>query len=257
MESVDSLHQSMTNESLCAACIGNMMRTVQILAARVPAPVFVDMHGHTHIRYKEKTIQQAVVLKLARLVSNLNAAQLLLNNGYVQEQGALQRMIDEGDEDITFLTLAIMSNDVTELHMQYLAAFWQEEFDQPTALESTQKRPSIPRKKINAWIARHPFSGIDESTGVALTNTIHKTYSGYVHGAAPHIMDLYGGTPPRFHMKGMLGTPRHEEHADDLLNYYYRAIAAFGLAAKAFGDEALFAKIYAYSRDFASRTGTD
>jgi hypothetical protein len=101
------------------------------------------------------------------LVSNLSAAQLLLRNGYAQEQGALQRMIEEGDEDITFLTLAIMSNDITDLHKRYLAAFWEEEFDQPTAIKSAQRRPSIPRKNINAWIARHPLSGIDESTGVA------------------------------------------------------------------------------------------
>jgi hypothetical protein len=234
-----------------------MVRTVHLLAARVPAPVLVKRHGNPFLRYKEQTIHQAVVLKLARLVSNLNAAQLLLDNGYVHEQAALQRMIDEGDEDTTFLTLAIMSNDITDLHKQYLAAFWQEEFDGPTAMESTQKRPSIPRNKINAWIARHPLSGIDESTGIAVTRTIHKTYSGYIHGAAPHIMDLYGGVPPRFHMEGMLGTPRHEDHADDLLNYYYRAIASFGFAAKAFGDEALFVKIHRFARHFSEQAGLD
>jgi hypothetical protein len=117
---------------------------VNTLAARVPGPVLVKLHGNPFVRYKEQRIHQAVVLKLARLVSNLNAAQLLLDSGYVQEQGALQRMLDEGAEDITFLTLAIISNDITDLHKQYLAAFWEEEFVQPTAMKSTQKRPSIP-----------------------------------------------------------------------------------------------------------------
>jgi hypothetical protein len=227
---------------------------VHALASRVPAPVLIDLDGKPYVRYTEKTIHQAVVLKLARLVSNLSAAQLLLDNGYVQEQGALQRMIDEGDDDITFLTLAIMTNDIVDLHERYLAAFWEEEFDLPTAIDSTQKRPSIPRKHINAWIARHPLSGIDESTGVALMTTIHKTYSGYVHGASPHIMDLYGGNPPRFHMKGMLGTPRHEDHTEDLLNYYHRGIISFAFAAKAFGDEALFATINEFSLHFAEQT---
>lgn len=245
----------MAHESLCAECIKNMERTVHALASRVPAPVLIDLHGNPFVRYTEQTIHQAVVLKLARLVSNLSAAQLLLDNGYVQEQGALQRMIDEGDEDLVFLTLAIMTNDTTDLHKRYLAAFWEEEFDQPTAINSTQKRPSIPRKNINAWIARHPLSGIDESTGVALTTTIHKTYSGYIHGASPHIMDLYGGSPPRFHMKGMLGTPRHDDHTEDLLNYYHRAIISFAFAAKAFGDEALFATINEFSLHFAEQTG--
>jgi hypothetical protein len=245
----------MPHESLCADCIENMVRTVGTLASRVPAPVLVELHGRPLFRYKEQTIHQAVILKLARLVSNLGAAQLLLDNGFVQEQGALQRMIDEGDEDIEFLTLAIISNDITDLHERYLSAFWEEEFDKPTAIESTQKRPSIRRSSVNAWIARHPLSGTDESRGVDLTTTIHKTYSGYIHGASPHIMDMYGGNPPRFHMKGMLGTPRHEDHTDDLLNYYHRAIATFALAAKAFGDEAMFKTIYEFSLHFSQQTG--
>jgi hypothetical protein len=85
--------------------------------------------------------------------------------------------------------------------------------------------------------------------------TIHETYSGYIHGASPHIMELYGGIPPRFHMKGMLGTPRHEDHTDDLLDYYHRAIISFAFAAKAFGDEALFATIHEFSRHFTKQTG--
>lgn len=244
----------MSHENLCAECIANMERTVHTLASRVPQPVLTIFHGRPYIRYMEQTIHQAIVLKLARLVSNLNAAQLLLDNGYVQEQGALQRMIDEGDEDIMFLALAILSDDITDLHQRYLAAFWQEEFDQPTAMASTQKRPSIPRKNINAWLARHPLSGTDESTGVAATTTLHKTYSGYIHGAAPHIMDLYGGNPPRFHMRGMLGTPRHEDHTDDLLNYYYRAIVSFAFSAKAFGDDAQFTKIREFAIHFSEET---
>lgn len=189
------------------------------------------------------------------MVSNLNAAQLLLDRGFVQEQAALQRMLDEGDEDITFLSLAIICDDLSDLHKRYLSAFWEEEFDNPSPLNSTQKRSNISRKNINAWIARNELSGVDESTAVTLTTTIHKTYSGYIHGASPHIMDLYGGNPARFHMDGMLGTPRHTEHNDDLLNYYYRGIAAFAFAAKAFGDEKLFDSIREYAIEFSQQTG--
>lgn len=245
----------MTYESLCSRCIDHMERTVNALAARVPAPVIVERHGNPYARYQEQTIYQAIILKLTRLVSNLSAAQLLLNHGYVQEQAALQRMLDEGDEDIMFLTMAVISNDITELHARFLAAFWEEEFDQPTAMKSTQKRPFIPRKNITSWIARHPLSGIDESTGVTITSTVYKTYSGYIHGAAPHIMDMYGGSPARFHMRGMLGTTRQKDHADDLLNYYHRVIVSFAFAAKAFGDEEMFFAIRQFSNHFGEQTG--
>ena len=40
-------------------------------------------------------------------------------------------------------------------------------------------------------------------------------YSGYVHAASPHIMEMYGGNPARFHVRGMHGTPRQDEHRDD------------------------------------------
>jgi len=58
-----------------------------------------------------------------------------------------------------------------------------------------------------------------------------------VHGAAPQIMDLYGGTPPHFSINGMLGTTRIEEHTDDLWNYMYRTLISHVLVAKASGAE--------------------
>jgi hypothetical protein len=50
-------------------------------------------------------------------------------------------------------------------------------------------------------------------------------------------MDMYGGKPPHFHTKGMLGTPRMEEYADDLWNYMYRTFLSHIVVAKALGSE--------------------
>lgn len=73
----------------------------------------------------------------------------------------------------------------------------------------------------------------------------------------PHIMDMYGGNPPKFHMRGMRGTERHREHRADLWNYFYRSIISSAFAAKAFGDEALFAKIHEFTREFERLSGKD
>jgi len=78
---------------------------------------------------------------------------------------------------------------------------------------------------------------LDPSTHQKLIRTISKAYSGFVHGASPHIMDMYGGNPPHFHTKGMLGTHRMEEHADDLWNYVYRSFISHILVGKAIGAE--------------------
>jgi len=140
----------------------------------------------------------------------------------------------------------------------YLDAFYEEEFDKPEdPLASTQKRPMVRREKIRAYIARIEGSGLDPSRGVAVTRTLSKAYSGYVHGASPHIMEMYGGEPPRFHVAGMRATPLFADHEDDLWNYFYRGICAFGFAAKAFGDEKLFASIRRYMDDFAKHSGRE
>ena len=70
-------------------------------------------------------------------------------------------------------------------------------------------------------------------------------------------MDMFGGDPPRFHVRGMRGTERQAEHSADLWNYFYRGILAFGFTAKAFGDEELFGSIRAFSSEFARATGRD
>ena len=84
---------------------------------------------------------------------------------------------------------------------------------------------------------------------------VQKIYSGFVHGASPHIMDMFIGSPPRWQLRGMLGTIRASDHKEDLWNAFYRAIGSFAVAAKAFGDEMLVASVLQYMRDFASAAG--
>ena len=68
-------------------------------------------------------------------------------------------------------------------------------------------------------------------------------------------MDIYGGSPPHFHVTGMLGTQRHAEHRQDLWNYFYRSILSFGLAAKAFGDHELSDQIHTFTVRFEEAAG--
>lgn len=236
----------------------NMEKSHQTLAARVHQPKAVA-HGDGYVfRYHERDVHQALVQKLARVISGLHAARLLLAHGFLQEQGALQRMLDEFNEDILFLAYGVITFNTTDLHREYLAAFFQEEFDNPaSALESTQRRPMVPRQKIRAYLARIEASGLDPSRGAEVMRTVDKTYSGFVHGASPHIMDMYDGDPAHFHVRGMLGTTRANEHREDLWNYFYRSIGSFVLSAKAFGDDALCQSVLGYMRTFARVNGED
>ena len=122
-------------------------------------------------------------------------------------------------------------------------------------MASKQKRPMIQRKKILSYLAKLDGAILDPYRGVETPRTLGKMYSGFVHGASPHIMDMYGGNPPKFYVAGMLGTPRINEHRDDLWNYFYRGILAFSFAAMAFGDEVLVDRISEYRDHFMAVSG--
>ncbi|VWC79657.1 hypothetical protein [Burkholderia lata] len=241
----------MTRDELYDQAIGNMERTVHDLAARLSRPEMVTV-GDIAIgfRFSEKGAAEAIVQKMARVVSSLRAARLLLAHGFIGEQAAMHRMIDEAEEDISFLSLGMMFGE-KDLHRKFLEDFYQEEFEDPARPVQTRiRRGNIPRGRIHAYLAQSPAAGLDPSTASETMQTIHKAYSGYVHGASPHLMEMYGGEPARFHMAGMRQSPLWRDHADDLWNYIYRGISSFGIAAKAFGAEKLFAEIRAYAHAF-------
>ena len=231
-----------------------MESTLASCEKRVPRPQRVPYKDGFVFRYAERTIEQAIIQKLARLISGLHAARILLEDGFFQEQAALQRMLDEFREDVMFLSLAVIRDDVTELHREYLAAFYEEEFDDEDPLRATQRRPMVSRRHIRAYLSRIEGTEVDPSTRAAVSRTLSKAYSGFVHGASPQIMEMYGGNPATFHVAGMLGTPREDEHREDFWNYVYRGICAFGLAAAVFADIALLETIRRYRDEFEQRS---
>ena len=229
-------------------------RTVDELAKRVPPPQLVQRSGGMVFRYEERLPLQAVVLKLARLVSTLRATHLLLDRGFVQEVGTIERVMDELQQDILFLVTGHSDRTVAVRYQRYLEEFWKEEFDADTALASTQKRGMPPRQKIRAHIGRFvskaPGSTANPGQMAEQFRTVDKAQSGYVHGAAPQLMETYGGSPPRFHMDGMLGTPTEQVHREQFWYYVSRSICTFALAVQAFGDDDGFTKIRAYAVEF-------
>lgn len=203
------------------------------LSKRVPAPKPVPFNGSYVYRHVEQWPEQAIVQKMAKLPSTLRGAQALLELGLFQEQAALQRIIDEIQEDIVFISQGVLNDDLTELHKEYLHAFFLEEQDAVTGDATDIERPMVRRKKIRAYNARSFASSSDPSGHIKVSRDISKLYSGFVHAASPHIMDMYLGEPPKFHMRGMLGTEREPTFRRDIYNYFYRSVTsgAFGAYA--------------------------
>jgi hypothetical protein len=73
-------------DELYLQTLRNMESTLAGLAKRVPPPQRVPILDSFAFRYVEKTIHQAIVQKLARIISGLHAARILLESGFLQER---------------------------------------------------------------------------------------------------------------------------------------------------------------------------
>jgi hypothetical protein len=214
------------------------------LEVSVPPPVRKTWGDSFVFRYERQSIQEAIVQKLARLMSGLHAVEVLLERGLFQEQGMMQRAVDEIEEDISFLALGVIKNEITSLHTDYLKYFYAEEFNDPNDIVgSHSSRGMVKREKIRGYVNRAITSVGAKPNDAAKVLT--KAYSGFVHAASPHIMDMYGGWPPRFDINGASKDFRYQAQVLDAENVFFRAIIGTALAAKALGNEEQFSAMCA------------
>ena len=195
-------------------------------------------------RHEDKNKSVFVFLKGVRYASLLNASLVLLEQGYVQEIGVLCRCMDESGEDVLlFAPNPKLTKSQKDKQIEMLNEFYQEEFIQPTSgMPQNTSRNKIPRKKIRATIAATSANPINSYDYGNVFATIYDAYSGYVHCAYPHIMELYGGTPSHFHTSGMLTDARILTFTKLLETYVYRGLLmceliAFKLGAVAANEE--------------------
>ena len=222
------------------------------MADLIDAPVIENMGGTGVWRYETQTESLTCYLKAIKTISTLNACMVLLKTGHVQEIGALCRMIDDYCNEIFFLLMPQDGNNFSKEQIQFLNDFYQEETDKPdNPLGSTQKRKNVPVKKIHATFGKIAKSETNPSDTQELLRTTHQAFSGYVHGAYPHIMELFGGNKP--HLNGMLGTPRIDEWRGQLIGYVYRTIMATVFVSRKLGLDDMETK----SRELLSKYETE
>ena len=226
------------------------------MEAAIAPPQKVPHRYSFVFRYANKDIHEALIQKLARNISGLNAVAVLLNTGYVQEAGVIFRTLDEIQEDIFFLASAETNGARTERHTQYLEAFYFEAvFSRSNDSPNIPKPNLVPRKKIRAHTMNVLGKGVNVSKALAAGESVGTAYSGYVHAASENIMDMYGGDPPHFYIQGMCGTPRVADCARDAENYVYRGLIATTSVAKAFGDASLVDVLYEFLAKYESANG--
>lgn len=214
-------------------------KSLHKLCIRFPPPKRTSIGDLLVYRFEEQSIYTAILLKTARYVSGLNAGNLLLTNGFLQELGALQRSIGDFEQDCTFLALACILGEITEDHKRFLAAFWEEEPDYQTYASNQKNKDEVPRKNIQRYISRSRNGGLPNDTEIAAAKHLSRFYSGYIHGAAPHLMDMYNPDRLKFEVDGNSSTHLFEDHLHDFENYLLRGVVLISTVANVLGDEEL------------------
>jgi hypothetical protein len=244
-------------EQLMRETLDELEASVLSLGGQFKAPVLVDLDGIQVFRHEDKNDLLLSWLKCVRAVSSLNASMELLELGYVQEIGTLCRCIDEFCQDVMFLATPLGDGGTSEQQKRMVDEFFQEEFsDYQVALASTD-RNRVPRTKVISGITRIKGQPVNPNDAQRIHEVLNSTFSGYVHGAYPHIMEMYGvnRSGGRYFTSGFLGTPRVAEWTEYLSNYLGRTMIVAEVVAKRCSDEVVLGKLRANRGKWESETG--
>jgi hypothetical protein len=247
----------MNLKQLLESTVSALDDCVQQLSRSFPLPSRVSRGDGFAFRHGSQTDLLLSYMKAVRIASAHNASIVLMRSGFIQETYSLCRTIDEACEDIWFMSTPLgEGGQPSEDQRRFIDEFFQEEFENPGDLLSSAKRDRVPRKKIRAALTRIPGAeSKNPSHELAVVRTLDQTFSGFVHGPYVHIMEMFGGNPPRFHTRGMLGTPRIGECERNHVNYLYRSLLAIELVARRADREDITTRLCNISIDLAEKTG--
>jgi hypothetical protein len=217
-----------TEEVSYAHFVDHLEKIVHSLGSEFPKPAIVKFNELSAYRHPANVRSDilASFLKSVRIVSLLNASLCLLEKGFVQESNILCRAIDEATEDITFFALNIGETGTSDKQVRLLKEFYQEQHENPEDFLSSKSRERVPRKDIRSAISNMPISSSDPHTRRTVTKALFETFSGYVHGPYVFIMELYGGEPAKYHMKGTPELPYMSDSIENFANHIYRSVLA-------------------------------
>jgi hypothetical protein len=224
--------------------VAGLDQCVQALSSSFALPRRVVINDMEVFRHTQQDDLLLSFMKLVKIASHNNAAMVLIRAGYVHEVYALCRMIDEASEDIHFMEGPHGEDGKpTKQQFTFINEFFQEEFSGEDLVESHNTRDRVPRQKVRAANARLGAGDVklDPSREVKVVGVLSGTFSGFVHGAYVHLMELFGGPFLRFHTRGMLGTPRLQECLANQVHYVFRSLLAVeGVGYRAFREDVVY-----------------
>jgi hypothetical protein len=196
-----------------------LQRFVHYFGAQFDQPHLFSSHRDERgYRFENPDYRHFCLLRSCRIVSALNASIELVRCGYVQEIGVLLRTVIEYSSQIEYILISrdeqgnLIGNAAT-----FVASFFSD--NRRTSQQTNPKHVKLRQKDVHDAIGANldEFnSGLSSRKTSDLMSHVYLVFSNYVHGRYPEIMDLFGGRPGHFHLKGMRGTPKDAENIETL-----------------------------------------
>lgn len=217
-------------------CAKRLGPAVQSIETTLSKPILTNVSGQKQYRYEQHTPYHVAFLKGVRIVSGLNSCLFLIKGGFAQEVMVIVRTLDDFTGEMMFILENTESDALTNHQKKFLKDFFREEFVNPNnPLLNEARRDSVPKKNVWASVARQIGQYANPSDLQKMLQVTNDALSGYVHGAYPHIMEMFGGRPAHFHFEGASEPPRIAMCIHQLTIYTHRTIMTFDLFAKNLG----------------------
>jgi len=195
-------------------------RFLEVFAQSLPVPFFYHSgFQHVGFRYGKPDLRHFCLLKGIRAVSALNASIVLVRAGYTQELYVLLRTVVEFKSHIEFVLSARGEDGALEAGVERHIQQYFSDFRRNSPED--YKRPKLRQGEVHESVGKMYTSDLNRSCNEKrfenvvpekLLSNIYLNFSNYVHGRYPETMDLFGGEPPKFHLRGMSGTPKDDEN---------------------------------------------
>jgi hypothetical protein len=195
-----------------------LQRFVHYFGAQFGPPNLFKSQDERGFRFENPDYRHFCLLRSCRIVSALNASVELARCGYAQEIGVLLRTVIEYSRQIEYILIhRDDQGNLTGKASAFVTSFFAD-----NRRGSQQENPKLVKLRqkdvhdaIGATLDEYS-SALDGRPASDLMSHVYLVFSNYVHGRYPETMDLFGGRPGRFHLKGMRGTPKDAENIETL-----------------------------------------
>jgi hypothetical protein len=221
---------------------------IGIFTALLPAPKFYASETDRFFRYDNPDVRHFCLLKSVRMATALNASFELARRGYSQELAVLMRIIAECTRHIEY----VLDPDESAIHQSNVKKYLQEFFDDSQRDPEAEIKGVLIREKVVNEQLGKTLDKIAAQYGpskkrVPAAKLLHRSsraFSFYVHARYPESMDLFGGQPGRFHLRGMGGTPKDRENLETLDAFITTASTTFVIMVQGIPElrDAIFAE---------------